>query len=1232
MEFTLNQKTSSKGNGWWSWDVWLDGPDSDLDQIECVDYTLHPTFKDPQRRVTDRTSRFALHSGGWGEFMIYAEVRLRTGDRLPLRHWLRFQSSTAGTGRALFLTGAKENEVFTDALQERLEKSGLTVYRPGGASDDLTASLRKSSAAAVILSAADSPWFDRELESIRSFRIPLLVVTLAEVQSPPCLASFRSCDLIDPSTAVAWLEDVLDTSALPFPAPNLPTAPGAFWNKRLALAAMDLQNAARSLYPLVTADGAQIAIAAAIAPNFVVAALKDEPPSSLFLSLSSGTVPVSLVGPPKGVGVFQVATALPAWLQLAEADPSDPAVASISIDQDRKLSLRLGWLTGGQPPSPPDETASGAAIVSLENGTLFALNLPGAATIPASLIRSLLPPSALAVAPGALESAVEEDYLEKVTPEDYSDRKGYLPNFLGLPVPLPKTSKPIQLLPYENFSVALHAPRKVALFTAVNISGRQIVVTTRTTDPWKLDPRAPVDDQIGKHYYEGTPLDRGHMVRRLDPVWGTTSKKAELDTFHYPNSCPQHKNLNRKTWNDLEDYIYDNLQRDDMKVTVFTGPVLSPDDPVFHGIPLPQEFWKVVVIKGDDGSLSATAYLLSQEDMIKGLEFVYGEFRTYQVTVKLIEKKTGLDFGALREHDPKAKTAGLESAQVMELRSPADLDLKVMKIAPATPGAPAAAPPPPPPESAWQDPAAGELKLKNALATFDWTTSEDLVRGLIVRLDRDSAWIEEAQARRLLANLRRKRRFAAMVRLSDAFLRAGLKTHQIRRQYAQSLIDQEVFGAAELVLREILGDSAAPPSEQDEAQGLLGRIFKQIYVNAAAPQNPRNQAYLQSARNAYALTYALNPAQYWHGINVVAILARADRDKLTLKSDLDYRQVATDILKTLSDLESKSETGELPAFAIATRIEAYVALGAYDEAVAAAKAYDQASDADAFEIASTLRQMEQVWQLQETSAPGDRLLPVLRAALLRRQGGTLALSMQAAGFRLEKVFGSDRSVSLEWYQQGLTRARSVARIEIDGKGFGTGWLFDLADLVPGKPKRPILVTNAHVIGPNTPDRYPGSLRPEDATVHFEIQKFAIKGPKVIFHSPVQALDATFLELPQWPADTDPLPLDCSQVHVETPAQRLYIIGHPGGRDIEFSLQDNQLLAANTKLVHYRTPSEGGSSGSPVFGPVGWKVVALHHAGRKDMPRIDGQPGIYEANEGIALEALSLGAAAGPISG
>jgi hypothetical protein len=41
----------------------------------------------------------------------------------------------------------------------------------------------------------------------------------------------------------------------------------------------------------------------------------------------------------------------------------------------------------------------------------------------------------------------------------------------------------------------------------------------------------------------------------------------------------------------------------------------------------------------------------------------------------------------------------------------------------------------------------------------------------------------------------------------------------------------------------------------------------------------------------------------------------------------------------------------------------------------------------------------------------------------------------------------------------------------------------------------------------------------------------------------------------------------------------------------------------------------------VFDEANWTLVALHHAGRLNMPRLNGQSGTYAANEGIAITAL-----------
>ena len=241
---------------------------------------------------------------------------------------------------------------------------------------------------------------------------------------------------------------------------------------------------------------------------------------------------------------------------------------------------------------------------------------------------------------------------------------------------------PAHVLPYHHYSVVMNKERALAFFAAVNIDGNLSQRLKREPDRWKLDPRIPEAEQTGEAVYARNDLDRGHLVRRLDPAWGTSqasAKAANDDTFHFTNCSPQHKdfNQNKTTWAGLEDYVLENADNRDLKVNVFSGPVFAPDDDVYRGVQLPRQFWKVVVMARRDGSLSATAYLLSQATLIEGLEaveeFSYGAYRTFQVPVTKVEEIIGLSFGTLAASDPLAR---LESTElVREVGAPGDLVL-----------------------------------------------------------------------------------------------------------------------------------------------------------------------------------------------------------------------------------------------------------------------------------------------------------------------------------------------------------------------------------------------------------------------------------------------------------------------------------------------------------------------------------------------------------------------------
>lgn len=281
--------------------------------------------------------------------------------------------------------------------------------------------------------------------------------------------------------------------------------------------------------------------------------------------------------------------------------------------------------------------------------------------------------------------------LEKASADSYADREGYSRDFIRhektLPLPRPADGMQADILKwgpdrdrdelkYTHFSVVMHAERRLCIFSAVNIDGKKSVSVKGRRPSWRLDPRIPDDAQILKECYgreSDGKFSRGHMTRREDPNWGKaqTVKRANADTFHVTNACPQMQPFNAGIWNGLEDYALQNARQDDMRISVFTGPVFRDDDPELFEtkVKIPVTFWKVIAFIHDDtGKLTATGYTMSQRDFLPGEEFVYGQFGTYQTSLREIEQATGLSFGILTDCDPMKELPETPSMALRPLR------------------------------------------------------------------------------------------------------------------------------------------------------------------------------------------------------------------------------------------------------------------------------------------------------------------------------------------------------------------------------------------------------------------------------------------------------------------------------------------------------------------------------------------------------------------------------------
>jgi V8-like Glu-specific endopeptidase len=521
-------------------------------------------------------------------------------------------------------------------------------------------------------------------------------------------------------------------------------------------------------------------------------------------------------------------------------------------------------------------------------------------------------------------------------------------------------------------------------------------------------------------------------------------------------------------------------------------------------------------------------------------------------------------------------------------------------------------------------------QFRAAASTFDWPGLEQLAAEYATHLY--AVPKPPAGVGQILLILRQSRRYEELELVADAALAHGPDGPAVRRHYAQALVDGGHPAIALRVYTGLAADETAPRGDRIEARGGIGRCYKEMFLACTEPD--RRRSYLSRSFEAYLAAYLEDTDFYtWHGINAVALLARAARDGIQLPSGSpEVAALAEDILRTV-------DSAPVPdMFTEVTACEAAIALGRYDEAVERGEAFIETKP-EGFEVATFLRQLQKVWQLDTTTSLGNDLLPLLRSALLTVDGGRVTvastdvraarLADESVTGRLERILGADRYLSLTWYRTGLKRCRAVARIQTaDDLGVGTGFLVAGPDLHPDLPPL-VVVTNGHVV--------PEDVDPGQARVAFhgldddQGQQGRFRVVRQWWYQPSadNGLDTTILELDGYPEDVVATPVAKGLPPRPLSHRRAYVIGHPGGAaQPQFSLQDNILLDYDHRVLHYRSPTEGGSSGSPVFDDE-WRLIGLHHAGGTGMPQLNQAGGTYAANEGITIDAIRGGLADQP---
>jgi len=257
-------------------------------------------------------------------------------------------------------------------------------------------------------------------------------------------------------------------------------------------------------------------------------------------------------------------------------------------------------------------------------------------------------------------------------------------------------------------------------------------------------------------------------------------------------------------------------------------------------------------------------------------------------------------------------------------------------------------------------------------------------------------------------------------------------------------------------------------------------------------------------------------------------------------------------------------------------------------------------------------------------------------------GGFEAMGLESAGFPgLERIIGRDMLMQISYLESGQIAARPVARVVIRDtrarvRGYGTGFMVS--------PN--LLLTNNHVL-PNAElasasrvefnyqHKIDGSMAP-GVILEFDPSRFFLT-------SPLTELDFTLVAVRVSQVQDHRLaefgfhPLIAIEDEILA-GECVTIIQHPKGDPKQIVLRDNEVLKLpneTDRFLHYKSGTQPGSSGSPVFND-SWEVVALHHSGTPETDgegkpvTVDGrrwEPGMdinlikWVANEGVRVAAI-----------
>ena len=192
-----------------------------------------------------------------------------------------------------------------------------------------------------------------------------------------------------------------------------------------------------------------------------------------------------------------------------------------------------------------------------------------------------------------------------------------------------------ELLCRKGYLLAHSSEHKTSIWVIENLTAEKANGSIPRYDKFLPDPDLKEGERAELADYKNSGYDRGHMAPAADMKW---DQQAMIECFYLSNMVPQvGKGMNQGIWKDLEEYVR-KWVIDRNELYIFTGPIYEGGVKETIGknkVAVPTHLYKIVY---DPNKAEAIAFIMPNEKLDSK------NMPNYIVTVRDIEKKTGLDF------------------------------------------------------------------------------------------------------------------------------------------------------------------------------------------------------------------------------------------------------------------------------------------------------------------------------------------------------------------------------------------------------------------------------------------------------------------------------------------------------------------------------------------------------------------------------------------------------------